>query len=85
MQWIATFTGRQIGHQDDSAENKADMLIAELRQAIAVGLLNRHPVDVHILRRLVQTTDNIHQRRFLRSRRRDDSDHFSPLNAQGNV
>ena len=79
-------TGRQIGHQVVALKNKADMPTAEPRQAIAVGLPNRHPVDVNIpLRRLVQTTDNIHQRRFSGAGGADDSDHFSPLNAQGNA
>ena len=69
--------GGQIGHQMITLEDKADMPPAKLRQAIAVGLPNSHPVDVHIaLRRLVQTADDVHQRRFSRTGSANDSDHF---------
>ena len=67
-------------------EDKADMPAAKLRQAIGVGLPNSHPVDVHVaLRRFVQTADDVHQRRFPGTGGADDSDHFPPLNAQGNA
>ncbi|KAG0951638.1 hypothetical protein G6F31_013646 [Rhizopus arrhizus] len=73
----------QIAQQVVALEDETEMLAAQPRQRIRrhlLGGLAVHPVAA--LGRPVEAAENVHQRRFSRSRRADDGDELTGIDAQ---
>ena len=88
--WHACVNERQLdigkrGHPGEKVkalENKADLLIAYIRQFTDTHLTDRNAIEQIISARWpVQTAEDVHQRRFARTGWPHDSDHL----ARGNV
>ncbi|KAG1554821.1 hypothetical protein G6F50_012938 [Rhizopus delemar] len=76
----------QIAQQVVALEDETEMLAAQPRQRIRrhlLGGLAVHPVAA--LGRPVEAAENVHQRRFSRSRRADDGDELTGIDAQRDV
>ena len=76
---------RQIRHQVIALKNKSQPAAAQLRQRRAVGLMGGDAVDIHFTAAgFIQTTDNIHQRRFTRAGSAHNRHHLAGHNGQRN-
>ena len=76
----------QFGQQIEKLKNKADFPVADMGQLSWRCILYHHAIELdRSLRRGIQTTQNVHQRRFAAARRPDNRHKLATLNVEGHV